>query len=297
VIGFLSSGTAASSSEIVAAFHRGLSEGGFVESRNVAIDYRFAEGRVERLPGLAADLVRRQVTVIVAVANASAVPAKAASASIPIVFVIAGDPIRLGLVASLNRPGGNATGMTNFANVLVAKQLELLHEIKPTAILIAYLLNPDNPNAETDVRQAQAAAHTLGVKLVVVNARSERDVEQAFASFVEQRAGALLVAADPAFIGWRAQISALAARHALPAIYPLREFALAGGLMSYGTNRADTFRQAGIYAARILKGEKPADLPVVQPTRIELVINLKAARTLGLTIPPSLVLRADETIP
>ena len=261
VIEYLGPGrSAAAFGDVMAAFHRGLSEGGFVEGRNVAIDYRFAEGRAERLPELAADLVRRRVAVIVASANVSAVPAKAATATIPIVFVIAGDPVRLGLVAALNRPGGNATGMTLLANMLVAKHLELLHEVKATAVLIGYLLNPDNPSAETDLNQAQGAAVRLGVKLLVVQARSDRDLEGAFARFVERRAGAVLVAADPSFIRWAAQLTALAARHALPAIYPLREAAVAGGLMSYGTSRVDAFRQAGVYAGRILKGEKPADL-------------------------------------
>jgi putative tryptophan/tyrosine transport system substrate-binding protein len=296
VIGFLQSLSRDARRAEVAAFHSSLKEAGYVEGRNVAFEYRFADGQFDRLPALAADLVSRRVAVIAAGTQVSAVAAKAATATIPIVFTAAGDPVKLGLVASLNRPGGNVTGITNLANLLLAKNLELVHELLPAADLIAYLTNPDNPNAATDLVDMQEAARTLNVRLIVQNARSEAEIEPAFAAFVRERAGGLVVGADPLFIQLRDKLIALSARHALPATYPLPLFAQAGGLMCYASSTAEQARLAGVYVGRILKGEKPADLPVMQATKVDLVINLKTAKALGLSFPLALLGRADEVI-
>lgn len=296
VIGYLSGGSGNFVAN-VAAFHRGLSETGHVEGKNVAIEYRWAEGQVDRLPGFAADLVRRQVAVIVATGgSAPALAAKAATATIPIVFTGGGDPVKLGLIASLARPGGNATGAVNYASQLTAKRLQLLREMVPSASMIAVLVNPANPITEELLKEIQTAARTVGREVQVVHARSERDLDAAFADIARTRAGALLVSADSFFMGRRAQLVALAAKHAIPASYSFPEFADAGGLMSYGADLPDVYRQVGVYTGRILKGTKPADLPVVQPSKFNLVLNAKTAKTLRITIPQSLLLRADRVI-
>ena len=297
VIGLLNGQSADSYSHLMAALRKGVDEIGYVEGRNLAIEYRWGEGHEERLPAVAADLVRRQVAVIVAGGSpGSTLAAKAATSAIPIVFTSGVDPVALGFVASLNRPGGNATGIYFFTQSLQEKRLGLLHEMVPTATTIAVLINPNYSPAQNELRDAQAAATRLGLQLVVLRANIESDFAGAFADLVRQRAGALLVSASPFFFSRRAQLVVLAARHAVPAMYEWREFAEAGGLMSYGTVLADAYRQAGIYVGRILKGEKPADLPVMQSTKFELVLNLKTAKALGLQIPDRLLALADEVI-
>ena len=297
VIGFLNSVSAGPFRQFVDAFRRGLNETGFVEGQNVMIDYRWAEGQYNRLPELATDLVRRNVAVIAATGGAaSGLAAKAATVTTPIVFIHAVDPVKLGFVASLNRPGGNATGIYLFTAALEPKKLELLHELVPKAVVIGVLVNPRNPNVESVSTGLQTAARTLGLQTYVVNADTQREVGAAFATFVEQRIGALVVAADPFFNSQRAELVALAARHAIPAIYEWREFAVAGGLMSYGTSLSEAYRQAGIYTGRILKGEKPAELPVQAPVKFELVINLTTAKALGLDVPLQFQQRAERII-
>jgi len=297
VIGFLSSRSPDESASVVAAFRQGLNEGGYVETQNVVIEFRWAEGQYDRLPAMAIDLVNRHVALIIAAGgDRPALAAKAATSTIPIVFTGSDFPVKVGLVASLNRPGGNVTGASLFTSEVEAKKLALLRELVPKAPLIAILVNPTNPSAETAIGDVQKAAGLVGQQILLLRASSERDIGAAFKTVAEQRAAALLVAHDPYFLSRREQFVALAARHAVPAIYEFREFVSAGGLMSYGSRIAENYRLAGSYAARILKGAKPGDLPVQQPTKFELVINLKTAKALGLTIPPSLLLRADQVI-
>jgi putative ABC transport system substrate-binding protein len=297
VIGFLDSRSPEMAANNLPAFREGLAQTGFVEGRNVGIEYRFAELQNDRLPALAADLVRRQVAVIAGVTTTQgALVAKAATTTIPIVFAIGGDPVKNGLVASLNRPGGNVTGVSYLTNELGAKRLGLLRDLLPNAGMIAALVNPTNPNAESDAKDLLAAAQSMGLTLNVLHVSSERDIDGLFATLVQRRASAFLTVSDPLFTSRRQQIAVLAANHKIPAIYHVRDFTVAGGLMSYAPNIYDVFRQAGVYTGRILKGEKPADLPVVQPTKFELVINLKTAKALGLEIPPKLLAIADEVI-
>ena len=298
VIGFLSNESFNERQHQIAAFRNGLNDAGYVEGRNVAFEFRSAEHYLDPLAPMIADLIsNRRVAMIVASGSpAVALAAKAATATIPILFATGGDPVKLGLVASFNRPGGNVTGVNLFNADLVAKQIELLHELVPQAAAISVLSNPENPNAETETRQAQAAARALGVEVHILSATKENEFDSAFVTLVQQRPSALLVSVDAFFVNQRAQLVALAARHSIPAMYNYSEFALAGGLMSYGNSITDAYRQNGIYAGRILKGEKPADLPVVQPTKFELVINLKTAQALGLDIPPTLLVLADEVI-
>jgi len=296
VIGFLNSASPEAFAPFVVAFKSGLNEAGYVEGRNVAIEYRWAEGKYDQLQVLAAELVRQQVAVVVATGGTnSAVAARAATATIPIVFNTV-DPVKDGLAVSFNRPGGNATGVSLFANALAPKRLELLRELLPSAAVIVVLLDANSTDAEIQLREVQAAADSVNQQIYTLTIGTDREFDTAFASPVLRQAGALLVAGSPFFTSRRDQIVALAARDSVPAIYEWREFAAAGGLMSYGTSLRDAYRQVGVYAGRILKGEKPADMPVVQPIKFELVINLRTAKALGLEIPPSLLARADEVI-
>jgi putative ABC transport system substrate-binding protein len=297
VVGWLSGQSPNARAQPTVAFRQGLNEAGFAVGNNVAIEYRWAEGHYERLPALAADLVGRQVAVMVTTGSLlSSIVGKAATTAIPVVFVVGSDPVKMGLVSSLNRPDGNVTGITQFTTALEPKRLEMLHELMPSAGVVGVLVNPNNPTTEAQLREVQAAAGTMGKQIVILKAGSERDIDTAFATLDQQRPDALLVGSDPFLSGRIEQLVAQAAHHALPAIFQWREFATAGGLMSYGTNLADSYRLAGVYAGRILKGAKPSDLPVQQSTKVELVINLKTAETLGLTFPNSLLARADEVI-
>jgi putative tryptophan/tyrosine transport system substrate-binding protein len=297
VIGYLSSASPGQFAPYTAAFISGLKEAGFVDGQNVAIEYRWAEGRYDQLPALAAELVGRHVTVIVATgSNAPAIAAKAATAKIPIVFLSGGDPVTDGLVASLNKPGGNVTGVSFVASALMAKRLGLLHQLVPKAALVGVLVNPTYPEAELQRQELQEGAGAISQKTFVVSATSESEIEAGFVALKQQGADALLVANDPFFVSRRGLIVSQAARHALPAIYFLHEFAEAGGLMSYGASLTNASRESGIYTGRILKGEKPAELPVSQPTKFEFVINLKTAKALGLEVPAQLLALADEVI-
>jgi putative tryptophan/tyrosine transport system substrate-binding protein len=294
VIGYLAAGWRLDEA-LMAAFLHGLNEEGYTEGRDVAIEYRWAEGQYDRLPTLAAEFVNRPVAIIAAAALPAALAAKAATSTLPIVFLMGADPVQLGVVASLNRPGGNVTGVYQFFGALGGKRLELAREIVPTASTIAVLVNPSNPNKAAHLGEIQSAARATGQRIEVLEASSESEIDAAFATLTQRRAGALIVADDP-FFGIGTQLVRLAARHRVPAIYYARVLVTAGGLISYGPSQAETYRQFGIYAGRVLKGAKPSDLPIVQPTKFELVINLKTAKALGLTIPPSLLARADEVI-
>ena len=297
VIGFLRSTSANGSADLVAALRRGLTEAGYTEGQNLAIEFRWAENQGERLPGLVADLIRRQCAVIIAAGDAEAHAAKAATESIPIVFVTGADPVKVGLVPSLNRPGGNLTGISFYNSAdLLSKQLQFLREIVPKGAVIGLLVNPNAAPGESQQRDVQVAAHALGQQIVIVNASSERDFDMAFATLAQQRAGALLIAGNALFTGQRDRLVALAARYALPTICPLRGFVTAGCMMSYSGSLTDAYRQVGVYAGRILRGEKPADLPITLPTKFELVINLKTVKALGLTVPDKLLVAADEVI-
>jgi putative ABC transport system substrate-binding protein len=296
VIGFLSSGASDKLAPSATAFREGLKETGYVEGQNVAIEYRWAGGHYDQLPALAVDLVGRQVAVIVATTIQAALPAKAATATIPIVFAVGSDPVEVGLVASFNRPGGNLTGVSSLTTSIVAKRLELLHEVVPKVGVVAALVNPSNPNIRIETKELHEGAQALGLRLQVLNASTGREIDSAFENLVQEGAGALLVATDAFFASRAGQLLPLAEGYAVPAIYEWREFAVVGGLMSYGTNWFDVARQTGVYAGKILKGAKPADLPVQQSTKVELVINLKTAKALGLTFPLSLLGRADEVI-
>ena len=295
VIGYLGN-TPGPAARLTAAFHQGLSETGYVEGQNVAIEYRWAEGRYDRLPALAADLIGRKVDVIVTASTPGIQAAKSATSTIPIVFRGGGDPVGDGLVASLARPGGNLTGVILLADELTPKRLELLSELVPQARVIALLVNPNNATAERIIGDVQAAARVRGLQLHILKAASENEIDAAFASLVQLHAGALVVGADPFLSSRREQLVALASRHAVPSIYAWREFADSGGLISYGASLTAAFRQVGTYTGKILKGAKPADLPVQQPTTFELVVNLKTAKALGLTVPQTILARADEVI-
>jgi putative ABC transport system substrate-binding protein len=296
-VGFLNAASPQTYARQLSAFRKGLGETGYVDGQNVVVEYRWAEGENDRLPAMAADLVQRQVTVIAATSTPAALAAKAATATIPIVFEMGSDPIQLGLVGSLSHPGGNVTGVTQLNVEIAPKRLELLHELLPTARIIALLVNPaDSDNAETTAREVLAAARTFGMEVHVLNASSDSDFDSAFAKLVELRAGGLLIAGGPFFSSRSEQLGALSDRRAVPAIFQYREFAAAGGLMSYGSDATDAYRIAGIYTGRVLKGEKPADLPVQQATKVEFFINLKTAKALGITFPLTLLGRADDVI-
>jgi len=300
VVGFLNAASPDLFAHVVRAFHLGLSETGYVEGRNVAIEYRWAENQYDRLPELAAELVRRRVSVITTGSSTlAALAAKAATTTLPIVFLMGSDPVQFGLVASLNRPGGNLTGITTLNLEMTPKRLQVLRELLPTTTIMAVLVNPTNAPAtvETEVRQVQAAAHTLGLQMVhVLQASTERDLDSAFSTLIQRRAGGLVISADTFFSGKSVELAALASRHAVPTISPYRDFVTAGGLMSYGGSVTELYRLAGVYTGRILKGEQPADLPVQQVTKVQLAINLKTAKALGLTVPTLLIGRADEII-
>jgi putative ABC transport system substrate-binding protein len=296
VMGYLSTLSKTQAPPLLAAFRRGLTETGFTEGLNILMEYRWAEGQYQRLPAMAAELVRHPVSLIVAQAPPAALAAKAATATIPIVFVVGFDPVGAGLVTSLNHPGGNATGVTLISIVLAQKRLEMLRDISPKASVIGMLANPLSPDAIPEIGFVQAGAQSLGLQLAMFNASTASDIEAAFATIAEQKPDALLVGTDPFFVNQRADIVARIASLKIPAIYPFREFVAEGGLISFGTNLPSSYRQAGIYAGRILKGAKPAELPVMQPTTFELVINLKTAKVLGLEIPPTLHARSDEAI-
>jgi ABC-type uncharacterized transport system substrate-binding protein len=297
VIGFLHSGSFTTYAHLVTAFRQGLKELDYVDGQNVTIEYRWAEGQYDRLPALATDLVQQRVSVIASTGGpSSALAAKEATTTIPIVFSTGADPVTLGLVASLNRPGGNVTGIGVLTAVIASKRLGLLRELVPTAASIAVLLNPNNPTTETQWNDIQEAARSVGQQVHVLHAGSDAELDAAFVTYGRLRSGALLVNADPSFVNRRDYIVALAARHAIPAIYEQREFPVAGGLASYGTSLADAYHQVGIYTGRVLRGEKPADLPVMQSTKFEFVINLKTAKGLGLEVPPMLLAHADEVI-
>jgi len=296
VVGFLNTREPGADPHLLAAFLRGLKETGYVEGQNVAIEYRWAYNQYDRLPALAVDLVRRQVAVIAAIGSPSAPAAKATTTTIPIVFIIGFDPVEVGLVTSLARPGGNLTGVTVLGVELGSKRLEVLHELLPTANIVAALVNPNTPAAETQSTELQTAARSLGLKLHVLHASTERDFHTVFATLLQLGAGGLVVGNDPFFTTRSAQLAALALRHAVPAIFQYRGFVEAGGLMSYGGNLTENYRLTGAYTGRILKGEKPADLPVQQSTKVELIINMRTAKALDLTVPPSLLARADEVI-
>jgi putative ABC transport system substrate-binding protein len=298
VVGFVNGGAADTSADRVRAFRQGLSETGYAEGRNVTVEYHWLEGQYDRLPALMAELVRRRVAVIATPANnAASFAAKAATETIPIVFGLSDDPVKLGFVASLARPGGNATGVNFFIQEMDGKRLELLHELVPKAIRVAVLVNPANVTAaEATLRNVREAARTIGLQIQVFNATTIREIDAAFATFASERPDALFVGPVAFFLSRRVQFVTLAERERIPAIYTLREYVVAGGLMNYGTDNVESFRQVASYTGRILKGEKPADLPVLQPTKFEFVINLKTAKTLGLTVPQSILLRADEVI-
>jgi putative tryptophan/tyrosine transport system substrate-binding protein len=297
VVGFINAASAQNYTRQLAGFLKGLGESGYVDGRNVAVEYRWAEGQNDRLPAMAADLVRRQVAVIAATTTPAALAAKAATSTIPIVFELGSDPVRLGLVASFNRPGGNVTGATQANLEAAPKQLELLHGLVPTASVVALLVNPANAAVtETTMREVQAAARALGLELHVLNASNEDDFDAVFAKLIQLRAGGLVIGGGPLFASRSERLGALTVRHAVPAISSYREFAVAGGLLSYGTDIGEAYRLAGIYTGRILKGDKPADLPVQQATKVELYINLKTAKALGLKVPQGLLNAADEVI-
>jgi ABC-type uncharacterized transport system substrate-binding protein len=296
VIGFLNAASPDTNADRLRRFHQGLKDTGYVEGENVAIEYRWAQGQLDRLPALAAELVRRQVAVIAAFGDIAAVAAKAATTAIPIVFGVSENPVKAGLVASLNRPGSNATGINFLGAELGSKQLGLLHELVPAAVRVGLLVNPRVPQTETVTKDVAAAASGIGLQIDVVEASESREIEAAFRTLVRNRADALVIGADPFFASRRLQLATLATRHAIPAIFNIREYAEAGGLMSYGTSLIETYRQVGIYTGKILKGAKPADLPVEQSSKFELIINLPTARALGLEVPPTLLARADEVI-